>query len=183
MPSNPCKPNINPIKQNECLYESLNTINNNFTELETITCELETKIDAIKTTRLFFYYGINTQTNLQDGSVSRPSNSTIYNFLNDASQLNLPAISQTGDVAYVLYQKTGFFNNQTDRGAIDSDYQFDEVTTDIVNYFAPVFVVWKFNYNGTNYVKANGFPKFTRNIAQGGSFWNNPQLWSTFNSW
>ena len=182
--STPCNPNLDVIKDGECLNESLDKININFLKLETITCGLEEKINAMKTTRLFFYYGINTQTVMQDGIASRPSNSTIYNFLNDTNQLNLPAISYTGDIAYVVYQKTGFITNQPNTNNRSPDTEYGEVTTDINNNFAPVFVIWKFNYNGTNYIKANGFPKFTRTLAQGSAtFWNNPQLWTTYNSW
>jgi hypothetical protein len=182
--STPCNPKLDVIRDGECVTESLEKINNNFLKLETITCSLEEKFRAMKTTRLFFYYGVNTQTVMQDGIASRPSNSTIYNFLNDTNQLNLPAISYTGDVAFVIYQKTGFRTSQPNTENRLPETEYSEVTTDIFNEFAPIFVIWKFTYNGTNYTKANGFPKFTRNLAQGSaSFWNNPQLWTTFNSW
>lgn len=196
--SDPCLPYLQTISESECVGESLQKINLNFQNLETVTCNLKEKIEAMKTVRTFFYYGVNARTNVQQefGSVSRPSNSVIYNFLNNTDSLNLPSISYPGDIAYVIYQKTGFLNNQLFN--ITTDYSFsttnsfinntpNRVTTDIDNEFAPIFVIWKYTYNRDNnaYEIDDNFPKFVRNLAEdiAGVNWNNPTAWTTFDSW
>jgi hypothetical protein len=186
--SDPCLPYIQTISESECVGESLQKINLNFQNLETVACNLKEKIENIKTARTFFYYGTNTQSNVQQefGSVSRPSNSVIYNFLNNTDSLNLPSISYPGDIAYVIYQKTGFLNNQLLN--ITTDYSFDTVygnTTDIDNQFAPIFVIWKYTYNRDNnaYEIDDNFPKFVRNLPNTGANWNDPTTWTTFDSW
>jgi hypothetical protein len=45
---------------------------------------------------------------MDDFQISRPSNMTIEAFVNSPSQLNVPSISNVGDISYVVYQKTGF---------------------------------------------------------------------------
>jgi hypothetical protein len=184
---NPCTPYIQPIEESECLNDSLTKINNNFENLERITCDLKNKIDSLKTVRTFFYYGVNAQTNLQRGIVSRPSDQTIYNFINNENQLNLPAISYLGDIAYVIYQKTGFYNSLTPGAQVyDPIPGLINNPNDLKSEFAPVFVIWKYDFDGYNYLKASGFPKFTRNTqSTPGGNWNIPGLttWGTYESW
>jgi len=110
-----CTDYINTITPDECVGGSLTKINTNFSALQTVTCELEQRFDKTKHVRTFFYYGPNAQTNSTSGmannSTSRPSDATIQAFVNSSSQLNLPTISRPGDIAYVIYQKTGFKSN------------------------------------------------------------------------
>jgi hypothetical protein len=104
--------NIETIDSNECLRTSLAKINDNFTQLNDLTCTLRERVDSAKQIRTFFYYGPNADvapaSGMNDGELSRPSNLTIEAFTNSPSQLNLPSLSREGDVAYVIYQKTGF---------------------------------------------------------------------------
>jgi hypothetical protein len=48
---------------------------------------------------------------MNNNTSSKPSNTTIEAFVNSPSQLNLPSFSRPGDVAYVVYQKTGWYTN------------------------------------------------------------------------
>lgn len=109
-----CTDYIKTIYPDECVGDSLSTINSNFSALQVVTCELEQRFDRTKQVRTFFYYGPNAQSNassgMADNSTSRPSDLTIQAFVNSPEQLNLPLISRDGDTAYVVYQKTGFKN-------------------------------------------------------------------------
>jgi hypothetical protein len=110
---------------------------------------------------------------MDDGKISRPSNLTIQAFINSPSQINLPSISKAGDVAYVIFQKTGF----------------NSTTVDINVNISPVFIIWKLTCsNRLSYLVDQGFPKFHRaqtvrrdtvgsNEPQN---WNQPQNWSAF---
>lgn len=112
-----CTTNIKPISDSEYIGESLATINNNFTLLRNAACNLENRINSGVNARTFFYYGPNSATDpysgVQNGVASIPSYTTIENFVNSSSLLNLPAITQVGDIAYVVYQKTGWYQPQT----------------------------------------------------------------------
>lgn len=112
-----CTTNIKPILETEYIGESLSTINRNFTLLRDAACNIENRINSIANVRTFFYYGPNSATDpysgMQSGVPSIPSFTTIENFVNNASLLNLPAITQINDIAYVVYQKTGWFQPQT----------------------------------------------------------------------
>jgi hypothetical protein len=181
--SDPCLPYLQVIEESECLGESLVKINLNFQNLETITCNLKQKIESMKTVRTFFYYGVNSETNLQGGRISRPSNATIYNFLNNSNQLNLPSISYPNDIAYVIYQKTGYLPTVTQR----TTPILNGTTTDFNSNLAPVFVLWKYTYNfdAGAYLIDNNFPKFIRNLTTDGISlnWSDPSTWTTFDSW
>ena len=112
-----CTTNIRPITETEYIGESLPTINRNFTLLRDAACNIEERINNIANVRTFFYYGPNSATDpysgMQSGIPSIPSFTTIENFVNNSAQLNLPAITQINDIAYVVYQKTGWFQPQT----------------------------------------------------------------------
>lgn len=112
-----CTTNIRPISETEYIGESLPTINRNFTLLRDAACNIEERINNIANVRTFFYYGPNSATDpysgMQSGIPSIPSFTTIENFVNNSNQLNLPAITQINDIAYVVYQKTGWFQPQT----------------------------------------------------------------------
>jgi hypothetical protein len=103
---------IQNIDSSECLRPSLDKINNNFSQLNDLLCSLRERIDTYKQIRTFFYYGPNAElvsdSGMQNNQISRPTNITIEAFVNSPTQLNLPFISHPGDVAYVIYQKTGF---------------------------------------------------------------------------
>jgi hypothetical protein len=106
---NICNPNnIKIINESECLSESLNTINSNFTNLSAIACSLKERIDAIRLSRTFFYYGPNSDIiayNSEDGQL--PSDFTISTFVNSPEELDLQSSSRPGDTVYIVYQKTG----------------------------------------------------------------------------
>lgn len=184
MSINPCDNYISDITPDECLNTSLSKINNNFLNLQEVVCDLKQRVDLIQTIRTFFYYGPNSETDagsgMDDNATSRPSNTTIYAFVNSPTQLNLPAISSPGDVAYVIFQKTGFLNNKL--ANITTDYTFTSTTlTDIFNTFAPVFVIWRLTYSGTDYTVDVGFPRFSQAQTSDNSLnWNQPQNWGGY---
>jgi hypothetical protein len=106
---------VDSIEDNECLSDSLLKINNNFINIQQALKDLNTRFDERIEVRTFFYYGPNASSapgsGMDDSSISRPSDITIQAFVNSPSQLNLPAISSPGDIAYVIYQKTGYLNS------------------------------------------------------------------------
>lgn len=114
-----CPRYVETIGVSENVGDSLIKINNNFKNLEEGFCKLKKQIDSIIQIRTFFYYGPNSTTDstsgMQDNVTSRPSNTTIENFINSSSQLNLPQISRKGDIAYVIYQKTGYLSREATR--------------------------------------------------------------------
>lgn len=183
-----CDLAVEPINPSECLSLSLGKINRNFANLESVVCTLENRVTNNAQVRTFFYYGPNAQSNaaagMQDNIVSRPANATIEAYLNATTQLNLPPISFRGDVAYVIYQKTGFYST---RGL---GIRFEDIPPstlnqgDTSNYTMPVFIIWKLTFNGTRFVTDMGFPKFsaalTTNTGDPNSNWNQPQNWRTF---
>jgi hypothetical protein len=129
-----CNNYIKTIFPDECVSESLATINSNFNALQSVTCELEQRFQKNKEVRTFFYYGPNANVDatsgMADNSTSRPSNETIQAFANSPELLNLPAISVNGDTAYVIYQKTGFKNSLSLN--IPSDYKWSTPTTNTI---------------------------------------------------
>jgi hypothetical protein len=88
-------------------------INDNFKTLHDIACDIETTISTTTEVRTFFFYGPNSATDsesrMDKDHTSRPSNTTIENFINIDLQL-IPE-SQAGDIAYVVYQKTGWYSH------------------------------------------------------------------------
>lgn len=111
-----CPINVDLISSDEYIGDSLTKINNNFSTLLSDACDLENRVDDRVNIRTFFYYGPNSASSatsgMDDNSASRPSDATIESFVNDVSQLNLPSISEPGDIAYVIYQKTGWYKQQ-----------------------------------------------------------------------
>jgi hypothetical protein len=107
-----CNFNVNLIQDTEKIGDSLTKINSNFQTLQNEACELEGLLN-LKQVRTFFYYGPNAATmptsNMNNNSASFPSNSIIQDFINSSTKLNLIPISESGDIAYVIYQKTGWF--------------------------------------------------------------------------
>jgi hypothetical protein len=101
-----CDNLIQTIENTECLTDSLNKINSNFTNLQTTFCTLKDRVDKQVQVRTFFYYGPNSNTDASSGmadeQTAKPSPETIFAFVNSRSQLNLPAISNLNDVAYVI---------------------------------------------------------------------------------
>jgi hypothetical protein len=112
-----CTTDIKTITETEYIGESLPTINNNFLLLKESACNLENRINNIVGARTFFYYGPNSATNpysgMDNGVASVPSVATIQSFVNSVTGLNLPVATQQNDIAYVVYQKTGWFQPQT----------------------------------------------------------------------
>jgi hypothetical protein len=191
-----CTPYIIPIEETNCLSDSLELLNANFLSLSAVTCTLKQRIDKLKSVRTFFYYGPFSQISSRSGQdpdkLSRPSDETISLFVNSTEQLNLPSISFEGDIAWVIYQKTGFRSNigNTLVPNIPTSYQYPgKYTEDVNNQWSPTLFIWKLIYtdiagSGLFYRIENGFPKIHR--AQTGSDftnWNSPSAWNTYNSW
>jgi hypothetical protein len=182
---------VDLIEDNECLNDSLFYINNNFLNLQQALKDLNTRFDERIEVRTFFYYGPNAssapESGMADNQTTRPSDITIQAFVNSPSQLNLPAISKPGDIAYVIYQKTGYLNNL--RQNVLSDFNISTTTQDVINFFAPIFIIWRLTSRESSIytVDSPTFPKFFRsqiaNISEGApgwQNWNNPQNWSQF---
>jgi hypothetical protein len=110
-----CATNVELIYEDENIGDSLPKINNNFSLLKNAACQIETQLDNIVNVRTFFYYGPNAATDsesgVNSGNLTLPSTTTIQNFVNRNDALNLPSVSETGDIAYVIYQKTGWYGN------------------------------------------------------------------------
>ena len=173
-PFPPCPRYVSTIRSTERIGNSLVKINNNFANLQTGYCKLIQRILDIVQVRTFFYYGPNANTNptsgMQNNQASYPNNTTIQNFVNSPTQLNVPTISEPGDVVYVIYQKTGFYSrnaakkysgtltvdtgsniqaekikiiNYTDLDANSSTPGLSGIAPDRYNVFSPVFVIWR----------------------------------------
>jgi len=185
---------ISTIYNTENIGDSLIKINNNFFNLRTALCKLKEKVESTINVRTFFYYGPNSATdpttNLQNNKTSRPSDSVIADFINNTNQLNLPAVSRQNDIAYVVYQKTGYYQvegTRTSTGTLQvrviSSVQtvaYETDTPEIINIYSPVFVIWKLTHNGINYQVDNGFPKFTQAETISTINWNKPEKWLTY---
>jgi hypothetical protein len=112
--------NIELIRESEYIGNSLPKINNNFEKLRQEACEVEDMLNKIVNVRTFFYYGPNAPINTtsgandysNDNASSRPSSSTIQNFINN--EININDISEKDDIVYVIYQKTGWFSGKAD---------------------------------------------------------------------
>lgn len=109
-----CNSTVSLIYDNDNIGESLYKINNNFEALQTLACDIEKTLDKEIQIRTLFYYGPNSATDpgsdMQDGQTSYPSVATIENFVN--ATLQLSSISEVGDLAYVIYQKTGWTSQE-----------------------------------------------------------------------
>lgn len=105
-----CNSTVSLIYDTDNIGESIYKINNNFEALQTLACDIEKTLDRDIQIRTLFYYGPNSATEsgsgMQDGQTSYPSVATIENFVNTTLQLS--SISEVGDLAYVIYQKTGW---------------------------------------------------------------------------
>lgn len=194
-----CPRYVSTIRKSERVGDSLVKINNNFFNLKTALCDLHERTDSLVEVRTFFFYGPNSEVSptagMQDGITSRPSNSTIENFVNgpEPNYLNLPSYSKVGDIAYVIYQKTGYLAKEAATGAGDIEFVLSEgsletsqiagwVTTapDRYNIFSPVFIIWKLIYDGISYKTTAGFPKFSQAETLSTPDWNSPQNWSVY---
>lgn len=193
-----CPKYVSYIRGNEKIGNSLIKLNNNFTNLKDILCELYDRVTAVKI-RTFFYYGPNSSnnisSNLDSNRASYPSDIIIEDFVNNSSQLNVPSYSRRNDQVYVIYQKTGYLDKQSSRytsGSVvvprpDSSWSPESqtvpwsfTTTDTYTNYAPVFIIWKLVYNGTAYNTVPGFPKFSASQTISTNLWNQPQNWSTY---
>lgn len=174
--------NIQFVLEQDYIGNSLTKINTNFQELTAIACDLKQQLDRRVNIRTFFYYGPNVATlpvpiiseTAGDQSATRPSSGTIERFVNSVDGLNLPASSQIGDYAWVIYQKTGWFNQTQVKSQVVSGTLYFQVRvrrigigyigtrthavpwsvgtsfTDIYNLYAPSFVIYKLRYISTD---------------------------------
>jgi hypothetical protein len=179
-----CLPYIQTIYPSECLSDSLAKINSNFTNLQNEVCGVKQTVDSMVEVRTFWYYGPNAQNDpssgMQTGVASRPSDNTIKAFVNSPEQLNLPAISFVNDIAFVVFQKTGFQNNLFNNVTVS--HNFGEHTGNLINFFAPTFFIWRLTFDGSEYIITPGSPAITRALTttSGGRIWNQPQTWTTY---
>jgi hypothetical protein len=214
-----CNAYLERISDDECLGDSLSKINSNFNTLQNILWSLRERVDSKVEVRTFFYYGPNSAgpagtkgsslppakgspqfsgaspaaSGMDDGKTSRPSNLTIQAFINSSSQINLPAISKPGDIAYVIYQKTGFsstvspnLNTIKNSTRITTEQLATTSTTNIdINVdLSPVFIIWKLTCSQSlSYLVDQGFPKFHRAQTNSSTLYNEPQNWSTFETY
>lgn len=195
------KKHITSIRNTERIGDSLIKINNNFQNLKTALCEIETNFNSTVTTRTFFYYGPNSSvdpySSMDNGKATFPSNVTIARFCNDVNQLNLTAISKINDEAYVIYQKTGYISKSSIRntsgaypvtgpprgitGAAQISWQpWDVQSPDVYNMYSPIFVIYKLVYNGRQYNAVSGFPKFSQAETSSTTNWWNPVAWGQY---
>lgn len=186
-----CKKYTENILNSESMGDSLIKINNNFINLQTALCDLQKRINDTVKVRTFFYYGPNSVSDatsgMQNNVASRPSNATIQSFVNDTTQLNVPAVSKVKDVVYVIYQKTGYVENQATRIttgtttarviSFNTVVPWSTTSPDIYTTYSPVFIIWRLTFNGTSYVVDNGFPKFSQAETISTEDWNQPQNW------
>ncbi len=195
-----CPRYVELIQRTENVGDTLIKINNNFSNLKNIICELKDIVDSTVITRTFFYYGTNTtavdsSTVMQNNVTSRPSNTTIENFVNNVQQLNLPAISKTNDEAIIIYQKTGYLSQEAVRTTTGSlvvpappgfsgsaTVTYSTTTPDKYTIYVPVFIIWRLIFNGTKYTTSLGFPKFSQSYTSSQTTnWNKPQNWVQYN--
>jgi hypothetical protein len=193
-----CKKYVSFIDPFENIGDSLIKINNNFYNLKEVLLRIKANFESIVRVRTFFYYGMNSDidaTNgMQNNSVSRPSNIRIEDFCNSSSQLNLPRDSKRGDIAYVIYQKTGYLSQEATRittgtinvcGSYGGQTQCRNVgwrttSPDYFTTYSPAFVIWKLLFNGTKYTVDVGFPKYSQAETISTPNWMNPRAWSTY---
>lgn len=179
-----CTPYIQTIEPAECLSDSLAKINNNFTNIQDKVCVLKETVDNMVEVRTFWYYGPNAENDpasgMQTGVTSRPSNNTIKAFVNSTEQLNLPSISDINDISFIIFQKTGFKNNQ--KTNITVTFNHGDHTGNLTNEYAPTFFVWRLVFDGTEYNITPGYPAITRADTEtlGSSIWNLPQSWTQY---
>lgn len=203
---------VDPIRFTENVGDSLIKINNNFKNLEDGYCALKKQIDDIVQIRTFFYYGPNAQADstsgMQNYQTSRPSNTRIAQFVNDSGQLNLPSMSDPGDIAFVVYQKTGFLAQQAVRttsgylpvlgtrpGSAGVSTTNDPIynppltkyaawsttTPDLFNLFSPAYVIWRLTANQNNqYIMDAGWPRFSQAETLSTPNWNQPWKWAKY---
>lgn len=174
-----CTTDVTLISEDEYIGDSLTKINQNFQNLQTSTCDLKNKLDEQIQIRTFFYYGPNTPSDPQDGTagmdnntLTRPSDATIQSFVNSVSGLNLKPVSETGDIAYVIYQKTGWY------------------TPPITVYTREGSGSLPFSYVETYTVSYGGSSSKKRKIAIAGKCWVAREVyndyspkWETFRDW
>jgi hypothetical protein len=186
---------VDRINSTENVGDSLITLNNNFKNLEDGYCALKKQIDDKVQIRTFFYYGPNSETDstsgMQHNTASRPSNGRITSFVNDPGQLNLPTMSDPGDIAYVIYQKTGYISSQAVRttsgyvpvrsGALVKYAAWSTTSPDRFNLFSPVYIIWRLTANSNKqYIIDRGWPRFSQAETLSTPNWNQPWKWSKY---
>jgi len=189
-----CASYISIINSSENVGDSLIKINNNFFNLKRELESVKKKVEGTVQVRTFFYYGPNSSSDptsgMQDNTSSRPSNTTIENFVNDVSQLNVPAISKLRDQVYVIYQKTGYLANNITReinNSIDVNVNgslrnvpYQTTTPEVYNTFSPLFIIWQLIYDGNKYNVSTGFPKYSQAETISSEYWNQPLEWMEY---
>lgn len=189
-----CPSYVSTISPSENIGDSLIKINNNFYNLKEEICNLKEEVEGTVQVRTFFYYGPNAEVDstsgMQNNTSTRPSNTTIENFVNDSNQLNMPSISKLNDRIYVVYQKTGYLQNSLTRETRSSinvnvnnsirNVPFSTTTPESYNTYSPVFIIWLLVYDGVQYKVVEDFPKYSQAETISSVYWNDPMSWSEF---
>jgi hypothetical protein len=89
--------------------------------------------------------------------------------------LNNVFVHNGGGGGYVTTYETRFRTIYQDQG-----YTWTANISDTYNNYAPVFIIYKLTYNGTQYTVENGYPKYTYATTGSTINWNNPQTWYTY---
>lgn len=182
---------VDRINSTENVGDSLITLNNNFKNLEDGYCTLKKQIDDIVQIRTFFYYGPNSQADstsgMQNNIASRPSNNRIIDFVNSTGQLNLPTMSDPGDIAYVIYQKTGYLSSQAVRTTsgyvpvLTKYAAWSTTSPDRFNLFSPAYIIWRLTAGSNKqYTMDKGWPRFSQAETISTPDWNQPWKWSKY---
>ncbi len=209
--------NIRLILEDEFIGDSLEKINTNFQELTGVACNLKEELDKRVNIFTFFYYGPNSATlhpptvseTIGDLQISRPSNTTIENFVNKEEGLSLPSQSRIGDYAWIIYQKTGWRNiQQVKSGSTGGRFPVSVIAnpkigtrtvwvtwsasasfTDIYNFYSPIFIIYKLQHvttqEGSEYKVLPSEPNkpnpaFNRSVTASTQNWNKPHLWNIY---
>lgn len=157
-----CPVKIDLIYDEENIGDSLTKINQNFTKILSGACLIEQQLENMVNIRTFFYYGPNAPTESEatwafsDYSTARPAISTIELFVNN--ELKIPAISEVGDIAYVVYQKTGWLTQtqvhdregtgrlpfqRTVRRKVVRSIGICWVAREVYNYYSPKWQIFR----------------------------------------
>jgi len=188
-----CPVKIDLIYDDENIGDSLTKVNQNFTNILSGACLIEQQLENMVNIRTFFYYGPNAPTESEatwsisqpgENSSSRPALSTIEKFVNN--DLDIPAISEEGDIAYVIYQKTGWLTQtqvhdregtgelpfqRTVRRKVVRRIGICWVAREVYNYYSPKWQIFRdwLHKDGPNWLlklytaKGEHFAKFISN--------------------
>jgi hypothetical protein len=91
-------------------------------------------------------------------------------------------ISETQNFIYngVFVHNAGDWVTKTKTVYQWQGYTWSTSIDDTYRMYAPIFVIYRLTFNGTQYVVDSGFPKFQRSSTNSTVSWNNPRAWTTY---